>query len=153
MSFFRQRAELLRYRENLAKAEADAVKKAGLDVSTVEDDPKHGVYEHKIAGRTVGHTVKAVANGTIAWTAVPANGTIKGGFRKHDEAKQYLADNHGVTLGKEDEEKARGLAAEKAKVKKSEEVLKAEGQACSAAASEASNAAYQSGGAPQVPIP
>jgi hypothetical protein len=70
-------------------------KKAGLEVQTEDDEPKHGIFAHTLGGQHIGHTVKAVANGTIAWTAVPASGKIKGGFKKHEDAKQYLADQHG----------------------------------------------------------
>ena len=70
------------------------IMKAGIEVSDA-GDPKYGVYEHQLAGQPIGHTVKAVHDGTIAWTAVPTNGNIKGKFKSHDEAKQYLADQHG----------------------------------------------------------
>ena len=72
----------------------EEVIKAGLEVTT-DDDPKGGVHVHKIAGQLVGHTIKAVGDGTIAWTAVPQSGAIKGKFKSQDEAKQYLADQHG----------------------------------------------------------
>lgn len=81
------------------------IKKAGLNVET-GDEPKHGIYEHKIAGRLIGHTAKVVGDGTIAWTAVPQKGPIKGKFKTHEDAKQYLADTHGTQLGEEDREKA-----------------------------------------------
>lgn len=70
------------------------VAKAGLPVMT-DANPIGGVHVHKIADQLVGHTVKAVADGSIAWTAVPQSGAIRGKFKTHDEAMQYLADQHG----------------------------------------------------------
>ena len=79
----------------VSKADGDeSAKKAGIEVETDDPEPKHGIYSHSLGAHSIGHTVKAVANGTIAWTAVPSNGKIKGGFKKHDDAKQYLADQH-----------------------------------------------------------
>lgn len=85
--------EVVDMRSVVVKAE-ESPKKAGIEVQTDDEEPKHGIYSHTLGAQSIGHTVKAVANGTIAWTAVPQNGKIKGGFKKHDDAKQYLADQH-----------------------------------------------------------
>ncbi|CAM6004376.1 unnamed protein product [Sphagnum balticum] len=94
------------------------LKKAGIEVQTA--DPESGVYAHTLGGKTIGHTVKAVHDGTIAWTAVPAGGTIKGKFKSHEDAKQYLADNCANNMAQE--EMANKLGAQKGgnKVKKEE---------------------------------
>lgn len=63
---------------------------AGIQV-TNKGDPKYGVFEHELGGEKIGHTVNVLGQG---WTAVPAVGEIKGKFKKHVEAQQYLADNH-----------------------------------------------------------
>jgi hypothetical protein len=66
----------------------------GLKVTT-DDNPVGGVHAHKIAGQLIGHTVNAVGKG---WTAVPFSGQIKGGFNKHADAQQYLADQHAENI-------------------------------------------------------
>lgn len=86
--------------------------KAGIEVTT-QDDPKYGVHAHQLGGQQIGHTVNAIG---LGWTAVPANGNIKGKFKTHEEAKQYLADQHAEGM------KAEGMAkAAGAKVKKADE--------------------------------
>jgi hypothetical protein len=113
----------------VSKAENDSpkdqkdkpLKKAGIEVQTA--DPESGVYAHTLGGKTIGHTVKAVHDGTIAWTAVPAGGTIKGKFKSHEDAKQYLADNCANNMAQE--EMANKLEAQKGgnKVKKDDEEI------------------------------
>lgn len=82
-----------------AKAEPAADKKPaaeapGLKVTT-DDNPVGGVHVHKLAGQLIGHTVNAVGKG---WTAVPFSGPVKGGFPKHADAQQYLADQHAENI-------------------------------------------------------
>lgn len=87
-----------RYR--LVKGDKDAAAKdppkspPGLQVTT-DDNPIGGVHTHKLAGQLIGHTVNAVGKG---WTAVPFSGNIKGGFSKHADAQQYLADQHAKNI-------------------------------------------------------
>ena len=77
-----------------------AVKKAGIEVTT-QGDPEYGIYAHQLGGKQIGHTVKAVHDGTIGWTAVPTNGRIKGKFKSQEEGKQYLADQHAEGMKQE----------------------------------------------------
>lgn len=122
MSFTFQRTHYLRtIIAKAAEKEAKDVKEAaGLKV-TDEGDPEYGIYAHQIAGQPIGHTVKAVHDGTIAWSAVPVEGKIKGKFKNHEDAKQYLADQHGAGIQTKAIQEAATATAKP--VKKSEELV------------------------------
>lgn len=90
ISTLRRALAIIKVAEEPDPKKKDEPPKAGIQV-TNKGDPKYGVYEHELGGQKIGHTVNVTGQG---WTAVPAEGEIKGKFKKHMEAQQYLADNH-----------------------------------------------------------